>query len=48
MKKTIRITKNVKRIIEIDQYHTYNGNTNNSNISTNYNYISKNNIKTFK
>ena len=35
-------------IIEIDQYSTYNGNTNNSNISINNSHISKSNVNTFQ
>ena len=40
--------KERKMIIEIDQYSTYNGNTNNSNISINNSHISKSNVNTFQ
>ena len=32
----------------MDQCYTYNGNTNNSNISTNNSHISKSNVNTFQ
>ena len=35
-------------IIEMDQCYTYNGNTNNSNISTKNSHISKSNVNTFQ